>query len=189
MLTAHTHAQLLNRNPKHRLGAQRDAVDLKEHAFFKDIDFDALYQKKIPPPFKPLVDSEESVANFDPEFTTTDLREVAEIDGQTLSSDGFGKDSNGMAIGGKGGDEDDVLSSSLQHQFRGFSYSGRDDGGSFIGSRSRRGSSGFGLGGASLGMSRMESPTSSPPRSPASRAMSVDRPTSSSGGDADMQSP
>jgi len=147
---------------------------LKEHAFFKDIDFDALYQKKIPPPFKPLVESEESVANFDPEFTLTDLREVAEIEGHTLSASTLDKDANGVAIGKSGNNEDDILSSSIQHQFRGFSYSGRDDAGSFGGSRSRRGSGGFGLAGASLGMSRMESPESSP--SPV-RAMSVDRST------------
>ncbi|KDN49588.1 kinase-like protein [Tilletiaria anomala UBC 951] len=168
---------LLNRNPKHRLGSQRDAVDLKEHAFFKDIDFTALSQKKIPPPFKPLVESEESVANFDPEFTETDLRTVAEIDGQELSSQldkPGGANGIGISGGGRGG-EDDVLSSSVQHQFRGFSYSGRDDVGSFVGSRSRRGSNGFGLSCASFGMSHVESPEAreyspSPPR-----AMSMDR--------------
>lgn len=74
-------AQLLNRNPKHRLGAQRDALDLKEHPFFKDIDFEALSKKQVTPPFKPLVESDESVANFDPEFTETDLSEVAVIPG------------------------------------------------------------------------------------------------------------
>ncbi len=47
---------LLNRNPRHRLGAQRDAQDLKEHPFFKDIDFDALAKKQLTPPFKPLVE-------------------------------------------------------------------------------------------------------------------------------------
>ena len=67
--------QLLNRNPKHRLGAQRDAAELKEHAFFKTIDWAALSRKQVTPPFKPVVESDESVANFDPEFTTADVRE------------------------------------------------------------------------------------------------------------------
>ena len=40
---------LLNRNPRHRLGAQRDALDLREHPFFAEIDFDALARKQIPP--------------------------------------------------------------------------------------------------------------------------------------------
>ena len=32
----------MNRNPKHRLGAHRDAAELKEHPFFKTIDWEAL---------------------------------------------------------------------------------------------------------------------------------------------------
>ncbi|THH27290.1 hypothetical protein EUX98_g6902 [Antrodiella citrinella] len=68
---------LLNRNPKHRLGSHRDAAELKEHAFFKSIDWEALSRKQVTPPFKPVVESDESVANFDPEFTTTDVREQA----------------------------------------------------------------------------------------------------------------
>lgn len=67
---------LLNRNPKHRLGAQRDAAELKGHPFFKMIDWDALSKKQVTPPFKPVVESDESVANFDPEFTSADMREV-----------------------------------------------------------------------------------------------------------------
>lgn len=66
---------LLNRNPRHRLGAQRDAEELKEHAFFKSIDWQALALKQVTPPFKPNVDSDESTANFDPEFTEADLKE------------------------------------------------------------------------------------------------------------------
>lgn len=71
---------LLNRNPKHRLGAQRDAAELKEHPFFKSIDWDALARKQVTPPFKPVVESDESVANFDPEFTTADIRAAGPID-------------------------------------------------------------------------------------------------------------
>lgn len=67
---------LLNRNPKHRLGAQRDAAELKAHPFFKTIDWDALARKQVTPPFKPSVESDESVANFDPEFTSADMREA-----------------------------------------------------------------------------------------------------------------
>ncbi|KIP07027.1 hypothetical protein PHLGIDRAFT_71720 [Phlebiopsis gigantea 11061_1 CR5-6] len=67
---------LLNRNPKHRLGAERDAAQLKEHPFFKDIDWKALALKQVTPPFKPVVESDESVANFDPEFTSADVRDA-----------------------------------------------------------------------------------------------------------------
>ncbi|SPO21203.1 probable SCH9 - serine/threonine protein kinase involved in stress response and nutrient-sensing signaling pathway [Ustilago trichophora] len=161
---------LLNRNPRHRLGAQRDAQDLKEHPFFKDIDFDALAKKQLTPPFKPLVESDESVANFDPEFTETDLKDVAVIPGfEGSSTDAANalsngdilseKDANGKGVAinkGRGEEEDDhLLTKSVQDKFRGFSYSGTYEGsvaGSYGG---RRGSGGFGLAGASLGMSRM----------------------------------
>ncbi|PWN45581.1 kinase-like protein [Ceraceosorus guamensis] len=177
---------LLNRNPKHRLGAGRDAADLRAHAFFREIDFEALSKKQLTPPFKPLVESDESVANFDPEFTETDLNEVAVIPGfegdagegrEALESGAIlstsaqarkdaGKQANGVAIkkAGNGtaadGEEDDALSRSVQDKFRGFSYSGTYDG-SVAGSMAssfggRRGSGGFGLAGASLGMSKMQ---------------------------------
>lgn len=60
---------LLNRNPKHRLGATDDAEELKRHAFFADIDWDLLASRQINPPFKPKLKSDTDVSYFDPEFT------------------------------------------------------------------------------------------------------------------------
>ncbi|KAK7061524.1 Non-specific serine/threonine protein kinase [Favolaschia claudopus] len=71
---------LLNRNPKHRLGAVRDAEELKEHPFFSSIDWDALARKQVTPPFKPVVESDESTANFDEIFTSANLHEVGLAD-------------------------------------------------------------------------------------------------------------
>lgn len=73
----------MNRNPKHRLGAQRDAAELKEHAYFKHTDWAALARKEVTPPFKPIVESDESTNNFDPEFTEADVR------GAAVGLDGF----------------------------------------------------------------------------------------------------
>ncbi|KAI5291029.1 hypothetical protein KEM54_006622 [Ascosphaera aggregata] len=61
---------LLNRNPKHRMGATNDALELMAHPFFNDIDWEALEQKNVPPPFKPKLTSEMDTSYFDPEFTT-----------------------------------------------------------------------------------------------------------------------
>ncbi|CAO1633978.1 unnamed protein product [Sympodiomycopsis kandeliae] len=171
---------LLNRNPKHRLGANRDAQDLMEHAFFRDIDFEALANKQLTPPFKPLVESEESVANFDPEFTETDVKQAAVAglpkgavveDGTLLSASAVDARNAQPQQSADGGakipmtkEEEDQLSSSIQDKFRGFSYSGTYDesvagslASSFGGRRSSAGSSsgGYGLGGASLGMSKV----------------------------------
>lgn len=60
---------LLNRNPKHRLGAIEDAEELMRHPFFADIEWDVLGRKLIAPPFKPKLKSETDVSYFDPEFT------------------------------------------------------------------------------------------------------------------------
>ncbi|KAL8786706.1 MAG: hypothetical protein Q9213_002643 [Squamulea squamosa] len=60
---------LLNRNPRHRLGAINDAEDLKAHPFFADMDWNALANKTIVPPFKPQLKSVLDTSNFDPEFT------------------------------------------------------------------------------------------------------------------------
>ncbi|EON96870.1 putative serine threonine-protein kinase sck1 protein [Phaeoacremonium minimum UCRPA7] len=60
---------LLNRNPKHRLGATSDAEELKRHPFFNDVDWDALSKKLITPPFRPSLKSDTDVSYFDPEFT------------------------------------------------------------------------------------------------------------------------
>jgi len=134
---------LLNRNPKHRLGAHNDAQDLKSHVFFNDMDWDALSRKRIPPVFKPLVDSNESVANFDPEFTNTNLHEVAHFamsDDDTVDTEiseamkqalNCSTDAkNGVAIRSKEqrGNRSEPLSSSVQEKFRGFSYSGTYEG-------------------------------------------------------------
>ncbi|OGE58202.1 hypothetical protein PENARI_c001G01137 [Penicillium arizonense] len=60
---------LLNRNPKHRLGANGDAKELMAHPFFHDINWEALCRKQVIPPFKPQLQSDTDTSNFDPEFT------------------------------------------------------------------------------------------------------------------------
>ena len=60
---------LLNRNPKHRLGAHGDAAELQRHPFFADVDWAAFRAKRVVPPFKPKLRSVLDTSNFDPEFT------------------------------------------------------------------------------------------------------------------------
>lgn len=61
---------LLNRNPLERLGAN-GGQDVKRHNFFASIDWDALYNRKIIPPFNPLrnLNNEDDTSNFEKEFT------------------------------------------------------------------------------------------------------------------------
>ena len=100
---------LLNRNPKHRLGANGDAEELKNHPFFDDIDWDALTKKMVVPPFKPKLKSVLDTSNFDPEFTNAL---------QTSSS------LNARAAALASGTEpaSTPLSPGMQENFRGFTF-------------------------------------------------------------------
>lgn len=63
---------LLNRDPKKRLGSNKDFEDLKTAAFFNDQpggwDWDKVYAKEVHAPFKPKVKGIEDTSNFDEEF-------------------------------------------------------------------------------------------------------------------------
>ncbi|SPN96815.1 related to protein kinase sck1, cAMP-dependent [Cephalotrichum gorgonifer] len=99
---------LLNRNPRHRLGAIDDAEELKRHPFFADIDWDLLAKKLISPPFKPKLKSAEDVAYFDPEFTNA----LTNDSSLQHRADNLGK---GFAAS-------TPLSPSVQANFKGFTY-------------------------------------------------------------------
>jgi serine/threonine protein kinase SCH9 len=100
---------LLNRNPKHRLGANRDAQELIEHPFFDDIDWDALAHKNIIPPFKPKLKSIIDTSNFDPEFTNA-------LD--TSSS----LNARAVALAGGAMTASTPLSPTMQNAFKGFTF-------------------------------------------------------------------
>uniref|UniRef100_H3C9L4 protein kinase C n=1 Tax=Tetraodon nigroviridis TaxID=99883 RepID=H3C9L4_TETNG len=63
--------RLLRRNPERRLGSgEKDAEEVKKQPFFRTMDWEALLQRKVPPPFLPSITGKEDVSNFDEEFTT-----------------------------------------------------------------------------------------------------------------------
>ena len=63
--------KLLERNVKKRLG-YNGIKEIKEHPFFKDIDFNLIEQKKIPAPFVPKINDKMDVTYFDEECTSED---------------------------------------------------------------------------------------------------------------------
>lgn len=71
--------RLLERLPKRRLGYTGSEV-IKEHPFFKDIDWAKLQRKEIKPPFVPKVGSEDSVKYIDKEFTGATLTDTPDKD-------------------------------------------------------------------------------------------------------------
>lgn len=79
----------LNKNPEERLGCDHETgfSDIKSHAFFKSIDWEALAAKQVTPPYRPKIDSDRDLENFDPTFTNEpvqltpdDSNDIAQID-------------------------------------------------------------------------------------------------------------
>ena len=61
---------------KKRLGYGNEGIsNIKKHPFFKDIDWEELYNKKIKPEFVPEFDSDEDVKFFDCEFTSEKIED------------------------------------------------------------------------------------------------------------------
>lgn len=75
--------QLLNKDQRKRFGCTGDQEEIQAHPWFKELDFKRLeakevyqfnYLKKkyliqIAPPFKPKIDKDNWINNFDEEFT------------------------------------------------------------------------------------------------------------------------
>jgi hypothetical protein len=57
---------MLDRDLNNRLGSGKLGINgVKDHPFYKKIDWDKLMSREIKPPFKPSVKSDTDVANFD----------------------------------------------------------------------------------------------------------------------------
>mmetsp|Transcript_44932 Transcript_44932/g.71759 ORF Transcript_44932/g.71759 Transcript_44932/m.71759 type:complete len:602 (-) Transcript_44932:1808-3613(-) len=71
---------LLNRNVEMRLGAAISTMfkvkgvrELKDHPFFKKLDWEKLLQRQIEPPFQPnIANGSEDISNFSEQFTALD---------------------------------------------------------------------------------------------------------------------
>ena len=63
--------RLLIRDPKMRIGSsERDAAELKEHPFFREIDWSRLSAGNVIPPWSPQVAGSLDTSQFDAEFTS-----------------------------------------------------------------------------------------------------------------------
>ncbi|XP_031435444.1 protein kinase C epsilon type [Clupea harengus] len=93
----------MTKSPNKRLGcvvAQGLEDAIKNHPFFKEIDWDLLEQRKVKPPFKPRIKTKRDVNNFDQDFTREEpvLTPV----------------------------EDAIIKQINQDEFKGFSYCGEE---------------------------------------------------------------
>ncbi|CAO3599164.1 unnamed protein product [Absidia cylindrospora] len=92
---------LLTREPTERLGHDGPQM-IKNHPFFASIDWDKLRDKKLQPPFKPLVENMYDTTNFDDEFTSE-----APLESMV---------------------DESHISKTMQEQFAGFTYNPANDG-------------------------------------------------------------
>lgn len=92
--------KLFVKDPDQRLGSGSEgAGEIKDHPFFNHIDWEAIYEQKIKPPFIPKIRSETDVKYIDPEFTMSSLKESENlVDGNEYNNDnhysGFSYDSS-----------------------------------------------------------------------------------------------
>ena len=93
-------------NPQKRLGFN-STQEVKEHPFFKDIDFDKVINKEYTPPFIPKLDSDTDLRYFDRKFETRKIEDEK-------------PDINE-------GDNKDKKSENDDYHFEGFSYETNDE--------------------------------------------------------------
>lgn len=88
--------KLLKKNPAQRLGSSKnDCAEIQKQRFFRQIDWDDLLNKRVEPPNKPSLQSDEDVSQFDSLFT-----KQTPVDSP----------------------DDTTLSDSVDHAFAGFTY-------------------------------------------------------------------
>ena len=80
--------RMLDKNPKNRIGIENDKSDLKNHEFFRDINWDDIMNKKIKPPVEMVdvreeYDMKENVDFKDVDYTT-DNKFLRRINGFTF---------------------------------------------------------------------------------------------------------
>lgn len=91
---------LLERDPNRRLGSgPSDATDIKSHPFFSTLDWQAMYNRQLPPPFVPQLKDGEDDHYFDPQFLREKVKdsevrslhptEAAQFDNFTYVDQGY----------------------------------------------------------------------------------------------------
>jgi hypothetical protein len=64
----------LIKNPKQRLGAAGGGNEILSHPWYKDIDPKVIQNMQVEPPYKPNINEDEFLSNFDKEFTDQEVR-------------------------------------------------------------------------------------------------------------------
>ena len=82
-------SQLLVPNPKNRLGYGKDGSQkIKDHCYFEGVNWDDAWERKLEPPFVPILKNETDLSYFDKMFTDEKIEgsNVSEIPSSTMMS-------------------------------------------------------------------------------------------------------
>lgn len=108
--------KLLTREPEQRLGSgPTDAQEVMSQPFFRNINWDDIYHKRVQPPFLPQIKSATDTSNFDSEFTSVTPVLTPVQSGKLIRFcvSALINRTDSVAL---------VLSQAMQEEFRGFSY-------------------------------------------------------------------
>ena len=91
--------KLLTVDPKKRIGyGSNDANDIKNHPYFKDVDWEKYKRKEIKPPFIPQLENDVDLKYFDEEFTEQSISVEKNVPRSRVQSDYFGFTYTGNSI-------------------------------------------------------------------------------------------
>lgn len=106
--------KLLTREPDQRLGSgPTDAQEIMNQPFFRNINWDDIYHKRVAPPFMPQIKSATDTSNFDSEFTSVTPVLTPVQSGMYIFV---------VITEISAANQTIVLSQAMQEEFRGFSY-------------------------------------------------------------------
>lgn len=87
--------KLLTREPDQRLGSgPTDAQEIMSQPFFRNINWDDIYHKRVQPPFQPQITSPTDTSNFDSEFTSVTPVLTPVQSGKSCTRSAYGKEIN-----------------------------------------------------------------------------------------------
>jgi protein-serine/threonine kinase len=79
-------SRLMTKNPEERLGF-KGSVEIKEHPFFKVLDWEEISSKKRNPPIVPILTKADDVRNFDKTFVNEPVKETPPMQNPKLATD------------------------------------------------------------------------------------------------------
>ncbi|KAG0148125.1 hypothetical protein CROQUDRAFT_670105 [Cronartium quercuum f. sp. fusiforme G11] len=129
--------RLLERDPAKRLGGQAGAEEAKDHGFFRTINWTALVNRRLRPPFRPRVESDADLSQRQVPSSSKLFAHGAHSRRSSVDGRGgtdvfrhftFSRNTSGSSLAPMASDDDEtVWQTTLPDSFMSFGYRGMDD--------------------------------------------------------------